>query len=103
MAEPAVVVQLKSSMGSACSSIVGKLGMEKKKVWLKVVNDGGKWTGNFACSICNDPFRPDKSDIGKLQREFAAHVAKEHRDAVLDEDANRAVARIMREAATENR
>jgi hypothetical protein len=31
------------------------------------------WTGEYACSICGQRFRPDPADAGKLFREFSAH------------------------------
>jgi hypothetical protein len=31
------------------------------------------WTGEYACSVCGQRFRPDPADAGKLSREFSTH------------------------------
>jgi hypothetical protein len=31
------------------------------------------WTGEYACSICGERFRPDPTDAGKLLRDFEMH------------------------------
>jgi hypothetical protein len=31
------------------------------------------WTGEYACSICGQRFRPDPTDPGKLSLDFSKH------------------------------
>jgi len=51
--------------------------MSAKRIYLTAVmtNRDGKrvWTGEYACSMCGQRFRPDLADPGKLSSEFAAH------------------------------
>jgi hypothetical protein len=51
--------------------------MRVKKVCLKAVmtNREGKsvWTGEYACSICGQRFRPDPADPAKLTLDFSTH------------------------------
>jgi hypothetical protein len=48
-----------------------------KRIFLAAVmtDRNGKriWTGEYACSICDERFRPDLTDPSKLSREFSAH------------------------------
>ena len=51
--------------------------MLAKKVCLRAVmtNREGKsvWTGEYACSVCGERFRPDPTDPGRLLRDFEMH------------------------------
>ena len=31
------------------------------------------WTGEYACSVCGQRFRPDPTDPGKLSLDFSIH------------------------------
>jgi hypothetical protein len=39
------------------------------------------WTGEYACSICDERFRPDPAEPGKLFREFSTHQEEHATDA----------------------
>jgi hypothetical protein len=51
--------------------------MPAEKVCLRAVmiNRESKliWTGEYACSICGQRFRPDQTDPGKLSIDFSIH------------------------------
>jgi len=68
------------------------------KIWLKAVKSGGRPTGDYTCSICNELFRPMSIDPSKLQREFLEHIKQQHPDAKPAEDFSRSVTQIVREA-----
>jgi hypothetical protein len=36
------------------------------------------WTGEYACSICDQRFRPDPTDPAELSREFSTHRDEQH-------------------------
>jgi hypothetical protein len=36
------------------------------------------WTGEYACSICDQSFRPDPTDPAELSREFSTHRYEQH-------------------------
>ena len=72
------------------------------KIWLKAIKSGGKPTGDYTCSICNELFRPMSSDPTKLQQEFLGHMKQQHPDAMPAEDLSRSVTQIIREAKTKD-
>ena len=72
------------------------------KIWLKHIKSGGKPTGDYTCSICNELFRPMSSDPFALQREFLEHVKQQHPDVAMPaEDVSNSAQRILRKV-TEN-
>jgi hypothetical protein len=63
-----------------------------KRIFLTAVmadRDGKRvWTGEYACSICDERFRPDLADPSKLFREFSTH--KDDHTAAAEKDAETA-------------
>jgi hypothetical protein len=58
--------------------------MSTQKVCLRAVmttREGKRiWTGEYACSICGQRFRPDPTDPVKLSIEFTTHKDQHHAD-----------------------
>jgi hypothetical protein len=43
-----------------------------------VVDDDGKATGNFECSVCGERFHPDKKHTGAVYAAFVGHRLQFH-------------------------